>query len=61
MKQRRGARVSYGVRPGARADLVVLDSTTYDDIVLDRPDRTHVIKAGRIVARTTRTSELLAP
>ncbi|MER5946219.1 amidohydrolase family protein [Streptomyces sp. NPDC001904] len=56
-----GTADTYGVRPGARADLVVLDSTTYDDIVLDRPDRAYVIKAGRIVARTTRTSELLAP
>ncbi|MEU6843034.1 amidohydrolase family protein [Streptomyces sp. NPDC046716] len=56
-----GTADTYGVRPGARADLVVLDSTTYDDIVLDRPDRSHVIKAGRVVARTTRTSELLTP
>ncbi|MFE6890499.1 amidohydrolase family protein [Streptomyces sp. NPDC057694] len=56
-----GTADTYGVRPGARADLVVLDSTAYDDIVLDRPDRAYVIKAGRIVARTTRTSELLAP
>lgn len=49
----------YGVRVGAAADLVVLDTTRYDDILLDRPDRTHVVKAGRIVARTTRTRELL--
>ncbi|MYW64975.1 amidohydrolase family protein [Streptomyces sp. SID8379] len=56
-----GTADDYGIRPGARADLVVLDSTTYDDIVLDRPDRAYVIKAGRVVARTTRTTELLAP
>ncbi|WP_432167608.1 amidohydrolase family protein [Streptomyces sp. bgisy031] len=54
-----GVADGYGVRPGARADLVVLDTQTYDDIVLDRPERAHVIKAGKVVARTVRTSELL--
>ncbi|RVU22392.1 N-acyl-D-amino-acid deacylase [Streptomyces antnestii] len=49
----------YGVRPGARADLVVLDTQIYDDIVLDRPERAQVVKAGKVVARTSRTSELL--
>ncbi|MGW5860647.1 amidohydrolase family protein [Streptomyces sp. NPDC055239] len=51
----------YGVRLGARADLLVLDTTSYDDIVLDRPERAYVIKAGRVVARSTRTRELLGP
>ncbi|MET7518015.1 amidohydrolase family protein [Streptomyces sp. NPDC005480] len=54
-----GVAEDYGVRPGARADLVVLDTQVYDDIVLDRPERAHVIKAGKVVARTVRTSELL--
>ncbi|GAA1370184.1 amidohydrolase family protein [Streptomyces beijiangensis] len=49
----------YGVREGAIADLVVLDTTRYDDIVLDRPERAYVIKAGRIVARSTRTRQLV--
>ncbi|WP_329126687.1 amidohydrolase family protein [Streptomyces sp. NBC_01465] len=49
----------YGVRAGAVADLVVLDTTRYDDIVLDRPERAYVIKAGRVVARTTRTRQLV--
>jgi cytosine deaminase len=52
---------TYGVREGAAADLVVLDTTRYEDIVLDRPDRAHVIKAGRVVARTTRTRTLIDP
>lgn len=56
-----GVADDYGVRPGDRADLVVLDTQVYDDIVLDRPERAHVIKAGRVVARTVRTSELLVP
>lgn len=54
-----GVADDYGVRPGARADLVVLDTQVYDDIILDRPERAHVIKAGKVVARTVRTSELL--
>ncbi len=52
----------YGVRPGAAADLVLIDTRDYDAILLDRPARTAVIKAGRIVARSTYSSELtLAP
>ncbi|MEV0094958.1 amidohydrolase family protein [Streptomyces sp. NPDC050738] len=54
-----GIAEDYGVREGAAADLVVLDTTRYDDIVLDRPDRAYVIKAGRVVARTTRTRQLV--
>ncbi|MGW0999682.1 amidohydrolase family protein [Streptomyces sp. NPDC002523] len=54
-----GVADDYGVRPGARADLVVLDTQVYDDIVLDRPERAYVVKAGKVVARTRRTSELL--
>ncbi|MEV0321102.1 amidohydrolase family protein [Streptomyces sp. NPDC050658] len=56
-----GVGADYGVRVGARADLVVLDTTSYDDIVLDRPERAYVIKGGRVVARSTRTRELIVP
>lgn len=49
----------YGLRVGAAADLVVLDTRRVADALLDRPDRRYVIKAGRVVARTTRTRELL--
>ncbi|MFC9894759.1 amidohydrolase family protein [Nocardia sp. NPDC127579] len=49
----------YGLRAGAVADLVVLSSHRVADALLDRPDRCYVIKAGRIVARTSRIRELL--
>lgn len=49
----------YGLRPGADADLVVLGTRRVADVLLDRPDRCYVIKRGRVVARTTRTSELV--
>ncbi|MCW2888968.1 MAG: N-acyl-D-amino-acid deacylase, partial [Streptosporangiaceae bacterium] len=48
----------YGLRPGAVADLVVLGTREVGDVLLDRPDRCYVIKGGRVVARTTRTTEL---
>ncbi|WP_410872156.1 amidohydrolase family protein [Nocardia sp. A7] len=51
----------HGLRVGARADLVVLGTHRLADALLDRPDRCYVIKAGRIVARTTRVTEILAP
>lgn len=50
---------SYGLRPGAAADLVVLDTHRFADVLLDRPDRAYVIKAGRVVARSTRIRHLL--
>jgi cytosine deaminase len=49
----------YGIRAGADADLVVLGTHRIADVLLDRPDRCYVIKGGRVVARTTRTSELV--
>ncbi|UGT42941.1 amidohydrolase family protein [Nocardia yamanashiensis] len=49
----------YGLHPGAPADLVVLSCHRLSDVLLDRPDRCYVLKAGRIVARTTRIRELL--
>ncbi|WP_199547732.1 amidohydrolase family protein [Streptomyces sp. N35] len=51
----------YGVHVGARADLVLLDTRDYDAVLLERPVRTAVIKAGRIVARSTFSSELTVP
>ncbi|SDK23501.1 amidohydrolase family protein [Streptomyces indicus] len=48
----------YGVHVGAAADLVVADTRDYDAVLLERPVRSAVIKAGRIVARATHTSEL---
>ncbi|MFC1437438.1 amidohydrolase family protein [Streptacidiphilus sp. N1-10] len=51
----------YGLRPGAQADLVVLGTERLADVLLDRPDRRWVLKRGRVVARTTRSTELLVP
>ncbi|MFF4752149.1 amidohydrolase family protein [Streptomyces sp. NPDC002514] len=51
----------YGLRAGARADLVVLDTRRVADALLDRPARTAVIKSGRVVARTVRHTDLLFP
>lgn len=48
----------YGVREGAIADLVVLDTQDHDAVLLDRPARTAVVKSGRVVARSTFTAQL---
>ncbi|MEV0247776.1 amidohydrolase family protein [Nocardia sp. NPDC050712] len=50
----------HGIRPGADADLVVLSTERVADVLLDRPDRRWVIKGGRVVATTTRVSEIVA-
>jgi cytosine deaminase len=49
----------YGLSEGADADLVVLGTPRVADVLLDRPDRCYVIKHGRVVARTERTSDLI--
>jgi cytosine deaminase len=49
----------HGLREGADADLVVLGTGRVADVLLDRPDRCYVIKRGRVVARTARTSTLI--
>ncbi len=48
----------YGIKVGDRADLVVLDATDPSTALLDRAVRTAVVKGGRVVARTTKTTEL---
>lgn len=40
----------YGVRVGARADLVVVDVRNVAEAVVARPPRRHVFKAGQVVA-----------
>ncbi|MCX5395543.1 amidohydrolase family protein [Streptomyces sp. NBC_00102] len=54
-----GVHEGYGIHPGARADLVVLGTRRHADVLTDRPDRRLVVKRGRVVARTVRTTELL--
>ena len=41
---------AYGLRPGASADLVVVDARTPAEAVVARPPRDLVIKGGRVVA-----------
>ncbi|MEP7157800.1 MAG: amidohydrolase family protein [Chloroflexota bacterium] len=48
----------YGIKVGDRADLVVLDATDGPAGLLARAVRTAVVKAGRIVASTNKTTEL---
>ncbi len=50
----------YGLSPGCRADLVVLDATSPEQAITEQVEKLWVLKAGRIVARNTRTSEVLA-
>ena len=50
----------YGLREGARADLVVLDATDPAQAITEQSEKLWVLKAGRVVARNTRTTELVA-
>jgi cytosine deaminase len=40
----------YGTAVGDRADLVLVDSADYRSILTTQPEKTHVIKAGRVIA-----------
>ena len=42
---------SYGLEPGCRADLVLLDGETLAEAVVSRRRRKLVVKSGRVVAR----------
>lgn len=42
---------AYGLEPGARADIVVIDASTPAEAVVTHPVRDLVIKSGSIVAR----------
>jgi cytosine/adenosine deaminase-related metal-dependent hydrolase len=41
----------YGLAPGCKADLVLLDGETLAEAVVSRAPRRVVIKGGRVVAR----------
>jgi cytosine deaminase len=57
----RAARVTdYGIAPGMRADLVVVDAPSVHEALRLQPPRLHVLKDGREVARSTMTQELLS-
>jgi cytosine deaminase len=53
-----GADDGYGLKVGDRADLAVLDAPDGAAGLLGRAVRTAVVKGGRIVARTKKTTEL---
>jgi cytosine deaminase len=56
----KAARVAdYGIAAGARADLVVAGASSVHEALRAQPPRRHVIKDGRVVARSTVTQELL--
>jgi cytosine/creatinine deaminase len=38
----------YGLRVGARADLVVLETASYADAAIDLPERRWIVKSGRV-------------
>jgi cytosine deaminase len=48
----------YGLAPGCRADLVVLDARDAAQAITEQAEKLYVIKAGRVVARNTRTQQL---
>jgi cytosine deaminase len=45
-----GLGADHGLEVGRPADLVVMESTSADGLVVDRPERVLVLKAGRITA-----------
>jgi cytosine deaminase len=49
----------YGLREGALADLVVLDAADPAQAITEQSEKLWVLKAGRLVARNTRTTELV--
>ena len=48
----------YGLAEGRRADLVVLDARDAAQAITEQVEKLYVIKAGRVVARNTRSTEL---
>ena len=51
----------HGLAEGCRADLVVLDARDPAQAITEQAEKLWVIKAGKVVARNTRTSEILTP
>jgi cytosine deaminase len=51
----------YGLAPGCRADLVVLDARDAAQAITEQAEKLYVVKGGSVVARNTRTSELAVP
>lgn len=52
---------THDLRPGSRADLVVLDGPDHHTALLDRAPRRWVVSGGRVVAETETRTTLHAP
>ena len=48
---------NYGLERGKDADMVVLDTECVADAIIDLPERSWVIKRGRVVARSEKRVE----
>jgi cytosine deaminase len=53
-----GLEAEHGLEVGRPADLVVMASSAVDDLVIDRPERVLVFKAGRIAATGPSAAQL---
>lgn len=49
----------YGVCKGCKADLVLLDTKSYINAVIDLPTKLYVIKNGRVTVKNSKTTEIL--
>jgi cytosine deaminase len=60
---RNGARTleleSYGLEPGCHADMVILQAPDAIEALRTRPARLYVIRRGRVIASTPRTTATL--
>jgi cytosine deaminase len=54
-----GLEAGYGLAPGCRADLVVLDAPAFAAAVADHAEKRHVLKAGRPVHGATRVTAVV--
>jgi cytosine deaminase len=52
---------NYGLAVGCQADLVVLDAASPVQAITEQVEKLWVLKAGRVVAHNTRTTELHLP
>lgn len=50
----------YGLAPGARADLVVLDAISLDEVITRQPEKLSVFKGGRLMAANRRITDVWA-
>lgn len=48
----------YGLAVGNKADMVLLDTKKVADAIIDLPDKLYVVKNGKVVVKTSRTTEI---